>query len=130
MDATANHAALTAAPAHELARLVRERQVGPVEIVRAHLDRIEARDGRIRAFQAVLADEALAEAQSLADRPDIGDLPLAGVPVAVKDNVDVAGVPTRLGSAATSTEPARSDDELVARLRRAGCVVIGKTQMP
>jgi amidase len=52
------------------------------------------------------------------------------VPVAVKDNVDVAGYPTRHGSAATPDRPARRDDELVRRLRAAGAVVIGKTRMP
>src|SRR5438445_11031079 len=56
--------------------------------------------------------------------------PLAGVPVAVKDNVDVAGLPTRHGSAATPDRPAGADDELVRRLRAAGSVVLGKTRMP
>src|SRR5438067_12516408 len=56
--------------------------------------------------------------------------PLAGVPVAVKDNVDVAGLPTRHGSAATPDRPAAADDELVRRLRAAGSVVLGKTRMP
>src|SRR5438445_9645403 len=59
-----------------------------------------------------------------------GNGPLAGVPVAVKDNVDVAGLPTRHGSAATPDRPAGADDELVRRLRTAGCVVLGKTRMP
>ena len=66
----------------------------------------------------------------MANRDDRDDLPLAAVPVAVKDNIDVQGAPTRHGSAASFAGPAHADDELVARLRRAGCVVIGKTQMP
>lgn len=129
MEATARNE-LVAASAHELARRVGDRQISPVEVVQAHLDRIQATDGQLHAFQTVLADEALAEAEALAARDDLGQLPLAGVPVAVKDNVDVRGVPTRHGSAATSDQPAQADDELVVRLRRAGCVVIGKTQMP
>jgi amidase len=72
----------------------------------------------------------LAEAAGVDARPDRFALPLAGVPVAVKDNVPVAGHATRHGSAATSTAPARRDDELVKRLRRAGAVVVGKTRMP
>src|SRR5579871_2461785 len=130
MDATDRREDLTSAPAHQLAGLVQSHQVSPVEIVQAHLDRIEAIEAKVRAFQVILADQALAEALTLAERADLDQLPLAGVPVAIKDNIDVAGVPTRSGSGATPVEPARTDDELVIRLRRAGCVVIGKTQMP
>ena len=89
------------------------------------LARIDELEPQHHAFQAVRRREAPAEAAS-ADP----SLPLAGVPVAIKDNVDVAGLPTRAGSAATSDQPAECDDELVRRLRAAGCVVIGKTQMP
>ncbi len=114
----------------DLARLVRKRMVSPVDVVRAHLDRIAALDPVLGAFQVVRAEAALAEARALTLRSDLSRLPLAGVPVAIKDNVAVAGEPTRMGSAATSGEPAGSDDELVARLRAAGCVVIGKTTLP
>ena len=68
------------------------------------------------------AANLLAEAAGVDARPDRFALPLAGVPVAVKDNVAVSGHPTRHGSAATPTAPARRDDELVKRLRRAGAV--------
>jgi amidase len=104
--------------------------VSPADLVAAHLERIAALDPAIGAFQVIRADQAMAEAAALAERDDLGELPLPGVPVAIKDNVDVAGEPTRAGSAATSPRPAAADDELVARLRGAGCVVIGKTQMP
>lgn len=132
MDEQVNpgHGDLCALPAVEMARLVRSRQVSPVELTQAHLDRIAEREPAIRAFQVVSRDQALREAAGLIDRPDLADLPLAGVPVAIKDNVAVAGEPTRMGSAATSAEPASADDELVTRLRAAGCVVIGKTHMP
>ena len=113
-----------------MARQVRKRLVSPVELVQAHLDRIAALDGSVGAFQVVRAGAAIAEARRLAARSDLARLPLAGVPVAIKDNTDVAGEATRMGSAATPAEPARADDELVARLRAAGCVVIGKTKMP
>jgi len=117
-------------PATEMARLVRDATIGPVDLVRAHLERIAERDSAISAFQVVRGEQALAEAAALADRDDLGALPLAGVPVAIKDNVDIAGEPTRFGSAATPPGPAAADDQLVARLRAAGCVVIGKTKMP
>jgi amidase len=114
----------------EMADLVRRRLISPVELIQAQLDRIDAVEPLINAFQLVRSEAALREASELADRKRLADLPLAGVPVAVKDNVAVAGEPTRLGSAATSQAPAASDDMLVARLRAAGCVVIGKTQLP
>jgi len=121
---------LTGLPALEIAAAVRERRLTPEAVIRAHLDRIDAADPAIRAFQAVRRDGALADAEALGRRDDLGDLPLAGVPVAVKDNIDVAGLPTRHGSAATPAAPATRDDELVRRLRAAGCIPIGKTQMP
>ncbi|HWF82765.1 MAG TPA: amidase [Streptosporangiaceae bacterium] len=114
----------------EIADLVRRRQVSPVELIQAQLDRIEAIEPRINAFQLVRPEAALREAAELAGRRQLADLPLAGVPVAIKDNVAVAGEPTRLGSAATSPTPAVADDKLVTRLKAAGCVVIGKTQLP
>ena len=90
------------------------------------LARVEQLEPTLHAFQSLRdRDEVLQEAASI----DTG-LPLAGVPVAIKDNVDVEGLPTRQGSAASPTAPAERDDELVRRLRAAGCVVIGKTQMP
>jgi amidase len=121
---------LTGMRAVDIARAVRERRVTPEAVIRAHLDRIAEADPVIRAFQAVRADGALADAEALGRRDDLGTLPLAGLPVAVKDNIDVAGLPTRHGSAATPSAPARRDDELVRRLRQAGAIPIGKTQLP
>ncbi len=132
MDERAPQAAgdLCALSASEMASRVRDRLISPGDLISAHLDRIASVDPAIGAFQVVRADRAMAEAAALADRADLASLPLAGVPVAIKDNIDVAGEPTRSGSAATPSRPAAADDELVARLRAAGCVVIGKTQLP
>jgi amidase len=102
----------------------------PREVIDACLDRIDQLDPEIGAFQLVDPAGARRAADALAARPDLADLPLAGVPVAVKDSIDVAGLPSRHGSAATSTEPAAADDELVRRLREAGAVVVGKTRLP
>ena len=117
-------------PALEIARAVRDRRLDPAAVIRAHLARIDEADPQLHAFQEVRRDGALADAAALAQRPDLGGLPLAGVPVAIKDNTDVAGLPTRQGSAATPAGPAASDDELVRRLRAAGAIPIGKTQQP
>ncbi len=120
----------TALSATALAARVRSGTSTAVEVARAHLARLDARDPELGAFQASDAERVLAEAGGVDARPDRFALPLAGVPVAVKDNVAVAGYATRHGSAATSTAPARRDDELVKRLRRAGATIVGTTRMP
>ena len=121
---------LLTSTAGEIAARVRAGTTTAVEVARAHLARVAARDAELGAFEALDTERVLAEAAGVDARPDRFALPLAGVPVAVKDNVPVAGHATRHGSAATSTAPARRDDELVKRLRRAGAVVVGKTRMP
>lgn len=123
-------AEVTLRSAAELAGLVQRRELSPVEVARGFLDRIDRLDPALGAFQSVRTEAALHEAQALETRADLEHLPLAGVPVAIKDNVNLAGEPTRHGSAATSSVAARDDDALVQRLRRAGAVVIGKTRMP
>ncbi|WP_327319673.1 amidase [Streptomyces sp. NBC_01235] len=114
----------------EIAAAVREKQVTPREVVAEHLARIERLDGRIGAFRTVRAQAALAEADEVAARGDLAGLPLAGVPVAVKDNLAVRGESTRVGSAATPDTPAGADHVTVARLRAAGAVVVGLTNVP
>ena len=114
----------------EIAADVHTGRRSPQDVVETSLARIDALDPRLGAFQVVATEAARAEAAALSARTDLASLPLAGVPVAIKDNIDVAGLPTRHGSAATSTEPAAADDELVRRLRAAGAIVVGKTRMP
>jgi amidase len=113
-----------------IAAAVRAGRASPAEVLEQHLERIAALDGRLGAFRLLRTDEVRAEAKALQDRADLAGLPLAGVPVAIKDNVDLAGTPTRNGSAATSPEPAAADDELVRRLRDAGALLVGKTNVP
>src|SRR5690606_6262338 len=114
----------------EIATAVREKRVTPREVVADHLARIERLDGRVGAFRVVRAQAALAEADEVAARGDLAELPLAGVPVAVKDNLAVRGESVRNGSAATPDTPAERDHETVARLRAAGAVVVGLTNVP
>jgi amidase len=113
----------------EIAAAVRRRSVSAEEVVAAHLDQVARLNPGIRAFQLVRGEKALAEARALDARADLADLPLAGVPVAIKDSVDVEGEPTRMGTLASPETPAPRDDELVRRLRAAGCVVIGKSTL-
>jgi amidase len=121
---------LAGRPALELAEIVRRRRASPLEVLEAHLEQVERLEPGVHAFQVLRAERAREEARALADSPELAELPLAGVPVAVKDSLDVAGEPTRLGSLATSDAPAATDDELVRRMRAAGCVVVGKTCQP
>ncbi len=121
---------LTSSSALEIAALVRRREASAHDVALAHLARIEALDPGLGAFQTFDRALALADARAVDADASRRDGPLAGVPVAVKDNVDVRWLPTRHGSAATAERPAGSDDELVRRLRAAGCVVLGKTRMP
>ncbi|WP_035803153.1 amidase [Kitasatospora mediocidica] len=114
----------------EIAAAVRAGEVTAREVVAEHLTRIADVDGRVGAFRTVWPARALAEAEALDRRSDLADLPLAGVPVAVKDNLAVSGEATRHGSAATPSDAAREDHEVVRRLRAAGAVPVGLTQVP
>jgi amidase len=120
-----------APPAVDTAAAVRAGTTTAVAETRAALARIAALDPALGAFQVVRAERALAEAAVVDARVAAGEhLPLAGVPVAIKDNIPVAGEPMREGSAATSAEPRPADHEVVARLRAAGAVVVGLTRVP
>jgi amidase len=116
--------------AAEIAAAVREKKATPRDVVADHLARIERLDERVGAFRVVRAEAALAEADEVAARDDLAELPLAGVPVAVKDNLAVRGESSRIGSAATPDTPAEDDHVTVARLRAAGAVVVGLTNVP
>ncbi|MFC4062306.1 amidase [Planomonospora corallina] len=116
--------------ATEIAQAVRQGRATAPQVVEEHLAVIAERDGRVGAFRTVRAEAALAEARAVQERPDLAELPLAGVPVAVKDNVAVRGEALRNGSAATPDTPALDDHPVVARLRAAGAVVVGLTNVP
>lgn len=116
--------------AADTAAAVRAGTLTPEDAVAAALGRIAAHDAELGAFQVVRAQAALAEATAVGVRADLATLPLAGVPVAIKDEVPVAGEPMRDGSATTSDEPQDHDHEVVRRLRAAGAVVVGLTRVP
>jgi aspartyl-tRNA(Asn)/glutamyl-tRNA(Gln) amidotransferase subunit A len=116
-----------------LARQVRRRERSPVELVEASLAAIAAADGALNAFTAVAAERALDDARRLADRIARGEAagPLAGIPFAVKELEDAAGLRTTHGDPALADRPPATRDSLqVARLRAAGAIVVGKTNSP
>jgi len=114
----------------EIAAAVRSGQVSARTVVAEHLDRIAAVDRDLGAFVRVRAQAALDEADAVDARADLAGLPLAGVPVAVKDNIPVAGEPMRSGSLAVPDVPSARDHPLVGRFRAAGAVVVGLTSLP
>ena len=120
---------MTLLTAVESAAAVRSGTLTAVDATRAALARIESAS-RVGAFQLVRAERALAEAAAVDARPDRSTLPLAGVPIAIKDNIPVAGEPMRDGSATTSSALQSADHEIVARLRAAGAIVVGITRVP
>jgi amidase len=114
-------------PATELATLIHAGQVSSAELVGAALERIEALQPTLNAFAYVDAEGALATAEGIgADDPR----PFAGVPIAVKDNVAVAGMPYTMGSDIFGDFVPGHDAFLVRRLRDAGFVIVGRTSMP
>lgn len=107
-----------------LAGELRSGVLSPREAVQLYLDRIERIDGALNAYITVRSEQALAEADALAGVADRG--PLWGVPVAVKDVIDVAGTLTTAGSRILAENVAAQDAATVAGLRRAGAIVLGK----
>ena len=104
----------------EAARRIRAGELSPREAVESYLERIEQLDGAINAYIAVRAEEALSEAENPPDGP------LRGVPVAIKDVIDVAGAPTTAASKILADNVAARDATCVARLKSAGAIVLGK----
>jgi Asp-tRNA(Asn)/Glu-tRNA(Gln) amidotransferase A subunit family amidase len=123
---------LTLLPAVRQAALVRKKKVSPVELVEAHLGQIERLNPRLNAFVTVDAERALDQAraaqEALASKAKLG--PLHGVPVTIKSSIDVAGLRTETGTRLRAGRIASRDAPLVARLKRAGAIVIGNTNAP
>jgi aspartyl-tRNA(Asn)/glutamyl-tRNA(Gln) amidotransferase subunit A len=112
----------------EAAPLIRDRELSPVELTEAYLDRINDVESTVRAFAHVDRVHALAQARRAADEIARGDWkgPLHGIPVGVKDLIDTADLPTRYGSKAFDDRRPQQDAFVVTRLRQAGAVLIGK----
>ncbi|MEE9199253.1 MAG: amidase [Dehalococcoidia bacterium] len=115
----------------ELADLLRSKKVSPVELVQVYLERIERVDGKVRAYITVCGEEALAAAK-VAEREilrGIDNGPLHGVPVAVKDQFDTQGILTTMGSLIYSDYIPQEDATVVARLKQAGAILLGKLNL-
>jgi amidase len=116
----------------ELAKLISDREVSSREVVQAHLDRVEEVNPHLNAIVRLLPDQALAAAdaadRAVADRSALG--PLHGVPCTVKENIDLAGTPTTQAVPALAEAIAPVDAPQVERLRAAGMIPIGRTNLP
>lgn len=118
------------AGAAKQAEMLRAGEVSPSELVRICLDRIARLDPQLNSFRTVFAEKALLEAEQAEARLKGGEeRPLLGVPIAIKDCVDIAGDVTTYGTDGFD-QPATADSEIVRRLREAGAILIGKTTLP
>jgi len=122
--------ALAGATATQLADMVRTGQTTALAVAEAHLARIASLNPQLGAFESLDPARVRTEAASVDANPNRASLPLAGVPIAIKDNMAATGYPVRNGSPATPTTPAEHDDEIVRRVRAAGAVIIGVGRMP
>lgn len=114
----------------ELSRRIRARELTPSDLVRRYLDRIEACEADVQAWVVVDRERAMAAAEAMTAEQADGRFrgPLHGIPVGIKDICDVAGLPTRCNSKSREdAPPATADSEIVAALRAAGAIVLGKT---
>jgi len=118
--------------AGQLAEMIATKQVTSAEVIESHLARIEEVNGYLNAIVRVLADEARTAAESADEAVANGDElgALHGVPVTVKENIDVAGTPTTSGIVAFAQAIADRDAPVVERLRGAGAIPIGRTNLP
>ncbi|WP_373356531.1 amidase [Pseudoroseicyclus sp. CXY001] len=120
---------LTQRSASELAVMIGRREVSATEVMAAHLAAIRERNAALNAIVSMAEPEELMAAAQAADAAEpVG--PLHGLPLAVKDLSHAAGFPTSMGSPIHAGEVAEVDDLHVARLRRAGAIVVGKTNVP
>ncbi|MBS1860197.1 MAG: amidase [Actinobacteria bacterium] len=110
--------------------MVRAGEISPTELVGQSLERIDRLDPELNAFRKVFAEKAMLEAERAEARRSAGDTrPLLGVPIAIKDEIDVAGEVNMHGTDAFE-EPAKVDSEVVRRLREAGAIIVGLTLLP
>lgn len=130
-SATTETEALTRLPARELAARIARGEVSAAEVVEAHIARIEQVNPALNAVVVQRYDAARAEARAADERRARGEPlgPLHGVPVTIKESLDVAGMPATFGITTRVATSATADDRYVARLREAGAIILGKTNV-
>lgn len=119
-------------PAAKAASLIRDRKLSPIEYVDTVLQAIDRAQPTLNCFREVMPEQARRDARKAEEAVTKGQAlgPLHGIPVSIKDLIDVEGVHTRHGSAIFEDNVARADDVLVQRLRAAGAIVVGKSTSP
>ena len=122
---------LTGLTLADASALIRARTVSPPDLARAYLDRIERLQPRVNAYITVTAELALRQARQAESELDAGDWrgPLHGIPIALKDNMDTAGIRTTAAGALFADRVPEEDAEVYRRLRAAGAVLLGKLNM-
>ena len=119
-------------PAYQLADYISSKQLSPVELTKAYLERIEKLNPEINAYLTVAVDQAIADAviseRRVMSGAELG--PLHGVPIAGKDMEETAGIRTTFGSLLFEDHVPNTDSLLVKRIRDAGALILGKTNTP
>lgn len=115
----------------ELSQKIRSKDISPVELTTAYIERIEALDGLVHSFNAVLADTAMQEAKQAETAIQRGEWlgPLHGIPIGIKDMINVVGVPTTAQAAHRIDHIANRDSAVVQAIRQSGAVILGKQAM-
>src|SRR5690242_9828468 len=128
---TTKNAALTSLSAGELAGLIARGEVSAVEAVEAHIERIEQVNAALNAVVVKRYDAARAEAREADERRARGEAlgPLHGVPITIKESLDLVDTPSTFGLPSRASVLARQDDLYVARMRQAGAIILGKTNV-
>jgi Asp-tRNA(Asn)/Glu-tRNA(Gln) amidotransferase A subunit family amidase len=129
---TTTHETLTSLSAVELASMIARGDISSVEAVEAHIERIERVNPALNAVVVKRYDAARAEAQEADKRRARGEVagPLHGVPITIKESLDVEGTPSTFGLPSRAAILAAQDDLYVARMRQAGAIILGKTNVP
>ncbi|HEY4283960.1 MAG TPA: amidase [Chthoniobacterales bacterium] len=127
----ANRSDITQLSLNEASQLVRDKKISPVQLTQECLSRIERLNGKLNAFIAVTADSAMAEARAAESEIQSGHWrgPLHGIPIALKDIIDIVGVRTTAASRLFKDRIPAKDAEVVRRLKAAGAVFLGKTNL-